>query len=84
VPEHRGNTGGLLLLKWVWRLREDARNTGRKVYSGCGSLRDVSVRNETVSLLDHLIRTRQHVGRNRQTDLVGVFQIDDELIIASR
>jgi hypothetical protein len=30
-------------------------------------------------LLDHLIRPRQHVGRNRQADLLGRFQIDDEL-----
>ena len=30
-------------------------------------------------LFDHLIRPRQHVRRNRQTDLLGGFQIDDEL-----
>src|SRR5262245_6858783 len=29
-------------------------------------------------LLDHLIRPRQHVGRNRQANLFGSFQIDDE------
>ena len=29
--------------------------------------------------LDHLIRSRQHVRRNRQADLLGGFQIDDEL-----
>src|SRR5262245_8177159 len=28
---------------------------------------------------DHLIRSRQHIRRNRQTDLLGRFQIDDEL-----
>ena len=28
---------------------------------------------------DHFIRSRQHVGRNRQTDLLRGFQIDDEL-----
>jgi len=38
VPVHRGNTGGLLLLKWVWRLREAARKSGWKVYSRQGSL----------------------------------------------
>ena len=27
----------------------------------------------------HLIRPRQHVWRNRQADLLGRFQIDDEL-----
>src|SRR5262245_39140422 len=30
-------------------------------------------------LSNHLIRSRQHVGRNRQADLLGGFQIDDEL-----
>jgi len=30
-------------------------------------------------LLDHLIRPRQRVRRNRQADLLGRFQIDDEL-----
>jgi hypothetical protein len=29
--------------------------------------------------LDHLIRSGQHVGRNREADLLGGFQIDDEL-----
>src|SRR5262249_7736790 len=29
--------------------------------------------------LDHLIRTRQHVGGNRQADLLRSLQIDDEL-----
>src|SRR5262249_3558581 len=29
--------------------------------------------------LDHLIRSRQHVRRNRQADLLGCFEIDDEL-----
>jgi hypothetical protein len=30
-------------------------------------------------LLNHFIRSRQHIRRNRQTDLLGGFQIDDEL-----
>jgi hypothetical protein len=30
-------------------------------------------------LLDHFVRLCQHVGRNRQADLFGCFQIDDEL-----
>src|SRR5882724_2583314 len=30
-------------------------------------------------LLDHPIRPRQHVRRNRQADLLGGFQIDDQL-----
>jgi hypothetical protein len=30
-------------------------------------------------LLDHLIRPEQHGGRNRQADLLGCFQMDDEL-----
>src|SRR5207253_9504499 len=30
-------------------------------------------------LLNHLIRPRQHIGRNRETDLLRRFQIDDEL-----
>ena len=30
-------------------------------------------------ILDHPIRPRQHVGRNREADLFGCFQIDDEL-----
>src|SRR5262245_41142613 len=31
------------------------------------------------TLPDHLIRPHQHVGWNRQTDLLGRFQVDDEL-----
>ena len=30
-------------------------------------------------LFDHLVRARQHVERNRQADLLGGSQIDDEL-----
>jgi hypothetical protein len=30
-------------------------------------------------LLDHFIRSHQHVGRNCETDLLRGFQIDDEL-----
>src|SRR4029077_18257776 len=30
-------------------------------------------------LLDHPIRPRQHIRRNRQTDLLGCFQIDEQL-----
>jgi hypothetical protein len=30
-------------------------------------------------LLDHVIRPRQHVLRNRQVDLLSRFQIDDQL-----
>ena len=29
--------------------------------------------------LDHLVRPRQHVRRNRQADLLGGFEIDDQL-----
>jgi hypothetical protein len=29
--------------------------------------------------LDHFICPRQHIRRNRQTDLLGRFEIDDEL-----
>ena len=29
--------------------------------------------------LDHLVRPRQHVRRNRQADLLGSFQVDDQL-----
>ena len=29
--------------------------------------------------LDHSVRPRQHVRRNRQADLLGSFEIDDEL-----
>ena len=29
--------------------------------------------------LDHFVRSRQHVRRNRQADLLGGFEIDDEL-----
>ena len=31
------------------------------------------------SSLDYLVRPREHVGRNRQADLLGRFEIDDEL-----
>ena len=31
------------------------------------------------AFLDHLIRPRQHVGWNRQADLLGGFEIDHEL-----
>src|SRR6185369_5091254 len=30
-------------------------------------------------LLDYLVRPRQHVGRNRQADLLGGLEIDEEL-----
>src|SRR5262245_31903564 len=30
------------------------------------------------SSLDHLIRSRQHIGRNCQVNLLGGFEIDDE------
>src|SRR5262249_22363045 len=30
-------------------------------------------------LPNHLVRSRQHVGRNRQADLLGRLQVDDEL-----
>ena len=29
--------------------------------------------------LDHLVRPRQHVRRNRQADLLGSLQVDDQL-----
>src|SRR5262252_7184337 len=28
---------------------------------------------------DHLVRPRQHIGRNRKVNLLGSFEIDDEL-----
>ena len=28
--------------------------------------------------LDYFVRSRQHVGRNREANLLGCFQIDDE------
>jgi hypothetical protein len=31
------------------------------------------------SSLNHLVRSRQHIGGNRQADLLGRFQIDNEL-----
>src|SRR6266498_2998510 len=31
------------------------------------------------ALLDHLVRSRQNVGRNREADLLGGLQVDDEL-----
>ena len=33
----------------------------------------------TLMSFNHFIRSRQHVRRNRQADLLGCFQIDDEL-----
>jgi hypothetical protein len=30
-------------------------------------------------LLDHPVRSNQHIRRNRQADLVGGFQVDHEL-----
>jgi hypothetical protein len=40
----------------------------------------------SVSLVsfDHPIGPRQHVGRNRQTDLLGGFKIDDEFELLGR
>ena len=35
--------------------------------------------NSILALFDHLIRSHQHVRRNRHADLLGCFQIDDEL-----
>src|SRR4029453_5533468 len=32
-----------------------------------------------LSLLDHLVRSRQHIGRNRQADLLSRLQVDDQL-----
>jgi hypothetical protein len=32
-----------------------------------------------LALLDHLIRPRKYVGRDRQADLLRRFEIDDEL-----
>ena len=37
------------------------------------------IRNRNPKSLDYSVRSHQHVGRNRQTDLLGRFQIDDEL-----
>ena len=34
---------------------------------------------ENLKLLDDLIRPRQHIRRNRQADLLGCFQVDDQL-----
>ena len=34
---------------------------------------------QSSSFLDHLIRPRQHIGRDRQTDLFSRFQVDDQL-----
>src|SRR5262245_12340970 len=42
-------------------------------------LLSTATRHSTLFSLDHLIRTCQHVRRNRQTDLLRCFQIDDEL-----
>ena len=36
-------------------------------------------RKSKIELLDHLVRPRQHIRRNRQADLFGCFQIDHEL-----
>ena len=33
----------------------------------------------TLRLLDHLIRSRQHIRRDRETDLLRCFQVDDQL-----
>src|SRR5258705_3000817 len=33
-------------------------------------------RNRQSQIIDHLIRSRQHVWRNRETDLLGRFEID--------
>src|SRR5215471_2739048 len=32
-----------------------------------------------LALLDHLIRSRQDIWRNRETDLLGGFQVNDQL-----
>jgi hypothetical protein len=41
--------------------------------------RRLSIRSNLTRLLDHLIRSREHIRWNRQTDLLGSFQIDDQL-----
>jgi hypothetical protein len=38
----------------------------------------------TTALPNHLVRSCQHVGRNRQADLFRCFQIDDELELRRR
>jgi len=35
-------------------------------------------------LLDHLIRSRKHVWRNREADLLGGLEIDDKLTFCRR
>jgi hypothetical protein len=60
------------------RLSELAWNSGWQVYSGRGSLAPHVFRKEH-SLLDYLVRPRQHVRRNRHTNLLRGFQIDNEL-----
>ncbi len=35
--------------------------------------------NSILALLDYLIRSHQHIWRNRNTDLLGSFQIDHKL-----
>src|SRR5262245_55183180 len=55
--------------------------------SGVAPLPQVTARRRWVSvspniatpLLDHPVRSRQHIRRNRQTDLFGGFEINDEL-----
>jgi hypothetical protein len=35
--------------------------------------------NSILALFNHLVRSCQHIRRDRQTDLLGGFQIDDEV-----
>src|SRR5262245_10781916 len=44
----------------------------------CGSLIRYSLPVYPGAFLDHLVRSPQHVGWNREADLLGRFQIDDE------
>jgi hypothetical protein len=46
---------------------------------GSHELRSVLMAQSSVLLFDHPIRSGQHVGRNRQTDLLGGLQIDYQL-----
>jgi hypothetical protein len=39
----------------------------------------LDTRHSALVSFDHLVRSRQHIRRNRQADLLRSFEIDDEL-----
>jgi len=66
-----------IVTKETWSFsRESRRNPQSKILLCLLALSPVAL---CLFSFNHLVRPRQHIGRNRQADLLGRLQIDDEL-----